>query len=53
MAYPDAGHFVNFLIAWRPINTPADSKENGSPPAVRPDADADAWRKVLAKITSS
>lgn len=53
LAYPDAGHFVNFLIAWRPINTPAESKDNGSTPQSDPDADADAWPKVLAKILGS
>jgi dienelactone hydrolase len=53
LVYPDAGHFVNFLIPWRPINTSAESKDAGSTPQSDPDADADAWPKVLAEIISS
>jgi dienelactone hydrolase len=51
LAYPDAGHFVNFLLAWRPVNTPDGSKDAGATSQSDPDADADAWPKVLAAIT--
>lgn len=44
---------MNFLVAWRPIDTPAQSKDNGSTPQSDPDADADAWPKVLAEIAGS
>lgn len=50
LSYPDAGHYVNFLIANRPIDTAADDKDNGSTPQSNPDADADAWPKILARL---
>lgn len=50
LSYPDAGHYVNFLLAYRPINIVADDKGNGSTSQSNPDADADAWPKILARL---
>lgn len=51
LSYPDAGHYVDFLIANRPINTAPDNPNNGSTPQSNLQADADAWPKILARLT--
>ncbi len=48
--YPDAGHYVDFLIADRPINTPPNDPNNGATTQSNPQADAAAWPKVLNQL---
>ena len=53
LSYPDAGHYVDFLIANRPINTAADNPNSGATPQSNLQADADAWPKILAHLTKT
>lgn len=47
LGYPDAGHYVDFLVANRPINTPPNDPNNGATPQANPQADAAAWPRVV------
>jgi len=53
LAIPTPRHYVNTLLPYRPINTAAGDKDNGSTPQADPDADADAWPKILARLNAT
>lgn len=52
LSYPQAGHYVDLLVPYLPINPATDGEGEGSTATANSQARGDAWPKVLAALRS-